>query len=184
MNLKSVLIVVKSLIYCSFIKVFYCRNFRFSVSNLLNTGVHFDFSRKASVKIGKRFSCRRNVQIATTDNSLLEIGDDVFINTNSVIACHKHIVIGDNVKFGPGVYIYDHDHTYSEGKITHEYSSSDIVIDDDVWIGANCIILRDTHIGKKCVFGAGCIIKGDYCDESFVVQKRESTIKRFEEFSN
>lgn len=178
MKLSNIAKACKSLIYCMAVKSFKCRDFRFTHRNLLADHVHFDFEKKAKISLGQKFSCRRNVQISCCNDAMLEIGDNVFFNTNSVIACHKHITIGNNVKFGPGIYMYDHDHTYVDGKITQEYAVSDIIIEDDAWIGANCVILKGTHIGKGCIFGAGCIIKGKYDDNSVVVQKRVSTLRR------
>lgn len=39
------------------------------------------------------------------------------------------------------------------------------------------VILRGTKIGDNCVVGAGSVIKGEYEDNTIIVQKRE-TIKR------
>lgn len=180
--MKSIVIAGKSLVQCIFTKLFKCRKFLFSHKNLLLKNVKFDFEKNAKVHIGDYFSCRRNVQINVKNNAELDIANNVFINTNSVIACHDKIVIGNNVKFGPGTLIYDHDHVYKDGKITDQYATEEITIGNDVWLGANCIILKGTHIGNNCVFGAGCIIKGNYANESFVVQKRETTIKELNDF--
>lgn len=181
--MKSAIIALISLVKCIYIKIIRCHHFTFAIKNLLQSNVKFDFCKKARVQTGSLFSCRRNVQISVQNDAELIIGENVFINTNSVIACHKSIRIGDNVKFGPGTMIFDHDHTYKSDKITDEFAVSDITIGDDVWIGANCVILRGTHIGNKCIFGAGCIIKGDYVESSFVVQKRESSIYKLNDFS-
>jgi acetyltransferase-like isoleucine patch superfamily enzyme len=52
-----------------------------------------------------------------------------------------------------------------------------VEIGDNSWVGANTIILRGTKIGKNCVVGAGCVISGEYPDNSIITQKRE-TISR------
>ena len=41
------------------------------------------------------------------------------------------------------------------------YKTGSVVIEDDVWIGANCVILKDTHIGRNCVIAAGSVVKGN-----------------------
>jgi acetyltransferase-like isoleucine patch superfamily enzyme len=43
-----------------------------------------------------------------------------------------------------------------------------VVIEDDVWIGANCIILRGVKIGKGSVIAAGSVVKGDISAYSVV----------------
>lgn len=181
--MRSRIIAILSLMKCCALKFGGCHGFKFTLRNLLFPGVYFDFGKKSIVVLGDKFSCRRNVQIKVQDNAKLCIGDRVFINTNSVITCHGCIEIGNDVKFGPGTIIFDHDHNYLRGKITKDYSVSNIVIGDDVWFGANCVILRGTKIGAHCVFGAGCILKGNYAENSFVVQKRETTVKALDDYS-
>ena len=36
-----------------------------------------------------------------------------------------------------------------------------IVIEDDVWIGANCVILDGAVLRKGCVVGAGSLVRGE-----------------------
>ena len=42
-------------------------------------------------------------------------------------------------------------------------------IEDDVWIGANVIILGNVTIGKGSVFGAGSVVNKDIPDYSIAV---------------
>ena len=82
-----------------------------------------------------------------------------------------------NIK-GPNVLIYDHDHDISSAESIHDsgYKTSPVVIGDDVWIGANTVILRGTVIGRDCVVGAGSVLKGVYPAGSVIVQKRTENI--------
>ena len=50
-------------------------------------------------------------------------------------------------------------------------------IGKNVWIGANTVILRGTKIGDNCVIGAGTIVKGDFPENSIIVQNREPKVK-------
>lgn len=89
---------------------------------------------------------------------------------------HKNIFIGDNTSIGPNVCIYDHDHKFGEQGKKQGFNSSEVIIEENVWIGAGTIILRGTHIGKNCVIGAGCVIKGEVPENSLVTQNREVKI--------
>ena len=41
------------------------------------------------------------------------------------------------------------------------HTSGFIHIDEDVWIGANCVITADVHIGRGAIIGAGSVVTHD-----------------------
>ena len=100
-----------------------------------------------------------------------------------MLACQEAVTLGDNVILSPNVQIYDHDHDYrAEGGVAAmKYKTSPVVIGSNVWIGANCVILRGTHIGDNCVIGAGCVLRGDIPANSVVTQERKTEIRIREE---
>jgi acetyltransferase-like isoleucine patch superfamily enzyme len=55
------------------------------------------------------------------------------------------------------------------------FLSSPVIIGDNVWVGANCVILRGTVIGDNCVIAAGSVVKGNV--ESNMLYYQERTIK-------
>ncbi len=84
-----------------------------------------------------------------------------FDNTGSIF-------IGSGVSISQGCLIYTHDHYhYKNLKIDETVEKlgvkiSDLVIEDDVYLGARCIILASCHkLGKGCVIGAGSIVTKD-----------------------
>ena len=112
-------------------------------------------------------SLQQGSRIIVEDGGRLIIGDDVGINANCYIAVHNEVRIGNNTIFGPGVVVVDQDHDYkAEGGLKAEkYKVGKVEIGNNVWIGANAVILRDTVIGDNAVIGAGCVVKGDIpCD--------------------
>ena len=98
------------------------------------------------------------VRIECLPNAELELGHKSYINHDSEIRCREHITIGNNVNIAYGVLIQDSDyHTiYEEGKAKPQ--TLPIVIEDDVWIGANAIILKGVTLGKGCVVAAGAVV--------------------------
>lgn len=118
-----------------------------------------------------------NVAImAATPTSKVEIGDNVFVNRNVIIACRKHICIGKDTVIGPNVLIYDHDHRFdANGRVKESahnpYKEDDVIIGENVWIGAGVIILRGTVIGDGAIIAAGAFVKGNV--PSRVLVKRE-----------
>ena len=87
------------------------------------------------------------------------IGEDTFINFNCSFIEDGKIFIGNNVFVGPNVCFLtiNHPKTCTERK-KHYTIAQDIMIEDDVWIGANVTILPGVKIGRNTVIGAGSIV--------------------------
>jgi acetyltransferase-like isoleucine patch superfamily enzyme len=43
-----------------------------------------------------------------------------------------------------------------------------VVVGDDTYIGQNCVLLPGTHIGARCILGAGSVVRGQIPDNSLV----------------
>ena len=123
---------------------------------------------------------RGNLYIGVFDNAKLKIADHCFFNINSSITCLENIEIGSNCKFGNNLVIVDHDHNYrAKGKFNFEnpeFISSPVKIGDNVWCGANVVILRGTIIGDNCIIAAGSVIKGIIPANSVVIQRKTNMI--------
>ena len=103
----------------------------------------------------------------------LSIGKNVTFNRNVILVCRHLVSIADKCQFGPNVCIYDHDHAFGENGTKNElYRYGSIVIEENVWIGANCVLLRNTQIGKNSIIGAGCVVKGTIPPNSLVTAGR------------
>lgn len=129
---------------------------------------------KSILTIGPHCVSRRNMSIRV-ENGALSIGAKCFFNANMDITCIDHITIGDGCQFGQNVVIVDHDHNFrkeGEGVLI----SSPITIGNNVWVGANCVILRGVTIGDNAVIAAGSVIHDDVPADSVVYQKREECV--------
>jgi len=98
---------------------------------------------------------------------------DVIIGNNTRIGLHNTVIgpvsIGDNVHIAQGVTITALNHNFADKdkSIAQQgVSTSPINISDDVWIGANAVILPGVHIGKHCVVAAGAVVTHDVPDNS------------------
>ena len=90
---------------------------------------------------------------------MLELGHKSYINHDSEIRCREHISIGNNVSIAYNVLIQDSDyHIMYDEKDNEKPQTLPIVIEDDVWIGANVIILKGVTLGKGCVVAAGSVV--------------------------
>lgn len=99
----------------------------------------------------------------------LSIGDFTSIPKGSVFYCTEApLTIGRNVVFGPNPTIITGDHrTDVVGKFildnTEKLPENDapVVIEDDVWCGANVTILKGVTVGRGAVIAAGAVVTRD-----------------------
>ena len=168
---------------CGFIKIalnklFHPMNFNGPIISLISPFSEITIAG-GKLSIGKGFKMRDGAKIRVRNGAECKIGNNVSVNSNNMIACHEQIVIGNNVQLSPNVQIYDHDHDFraKDGLAALKYKTSPVVIGNNVWIGANSVILRGTKIGDNCVVGAGCVLKGVYPNNSVIVQKRQTSVE-------
>lgn len=155
-------------------KLFHIKTVHFGRLPRISANTEISVDKGAKLEIGNRFNMRGSARIRVRENGKLLIGNSVSLNVNNMIACHESVEIGDDVQFSPNVQIYDHDHDYrAEGGVkAGKYKTSPVRIGNNVWIGANVVILRGTIIGDNCVIGAGAVVTGNIPCDSVVVQKR------------
>lgn len=88
------------------------------------------------------------------DNS--HLGAFCYVNV-----CHGNLIIGENVAIGPGSGIFVYSNHYEKNKkITETRITQDVLIGNNVFIGANSVILPGTKIPDNVVIGASSLVKG------------------------
>lgn len=155
-------------------KLFHMNSFHGPLLCMVSPSTEISLDGGAKLSIGKMFKMRDGAKIRVRKGAECRIGNNTAVNSNNMIACRERIVIGDDVQLSPNVQIYDHDHDFrAEGGIkAGRYKTAPVEIGNNVWIGANTIILRGTKIGDHAVIAAGSIVKGDVPAGSVFVQKR------------
>lgn len=91
------------------------------------------------------------------------IGENVFINSFTIIYSGNGVKIGNNTAIGPNCSIVPINHKYNDrNKLISEQrfaeSKGGVVIEEDVWIGAGVTILDGAFIRKGAVIGAGSLV--------------------------
>ena len=131
-------------------------------NNNKNTYIRLD--KNSSIQINGKVSIFYGTELILYEESKLIIGNNTFINSNSSIRCKKNIVIGNNCAIAHGVSIMDSNYHKINGKIKEE----PVIIEDNVWIGANSVILSGVTIGKGSIIAAGTIVNKDVPPHSMV----------------
>lgn len=118
----------------------------------------------------------RNIKtcIYVGKKATLKLGNDVGISS-STLWVKESVSIGNSVAIGADCIIMDTDAHNLDWKIrcseeTNEYgesvdmvtaASAPIVIEDNVLVGARCIILKGVTIGARSIIGSGSIVTKD-----------------------
>ena len=171
---RALVCVPCGMIKIAWTKIFHFKFFSGPVISLISPYSEITLDKEAELRIGKNFKMRDGAKLRVRRGATCIIGNNSSINSFNIIACHERIEIGDDVQLSPNVQIYDHDHDFRfEGGIkSGKFTTSPVKIGNNVWIGANTVILRGTEIGDNCVIGASCVIKGKYKAGSVIIQKR------------
>jgi serine acetyltransferase len=90
----------------------------------------------------------------------IRIQDEVFIGTGCEFNICEGIDVGRGALIGSGCRFVDHDHGTVLGQPMRlqEGPQQAIVIGEDVWIGANAIVLKGVRIGDGAVVAASAIV--------------------------
>lgn len=113
-----------------------------------------------SPKLGKSICLSKRGQFIREEQIVM--GDNIFISSNFHISAYK-LIFGNNIIIGPNLVIECNNHkTDIVGKtvysVSHDKIYKGVTIEDDVWIGANVVILPGVTISQGCIVGAGSVV--------------------------
>ncbi len=135
--------------------------------------------------IGKKSSIRKNTIVAIVaknKKSGICIGYNTYIGENNNLRAADGIIkIGNNCLISQGVTIITSNHKIEKNKliVDQEWKSKSgkVYIEDDVWIGANAVVLPDVTIHKGAVIAAGAIVTKDVPEYAIVAGNPARIIK-------
>ena len=100
---------------------------------------------------------------------------DVLIGNHTRIGIHNTIIgpvtIGNHVNLAQGITVTALNHNFIDTTLRIDeqgISTNPVVIGDDVWIGANAVILPGVTIGRHVVVAAGAVVTKDVPDNCVV----------------
>ena len=122
----------------------------------------------SGIRIGKRVSIWKGARIEAIgggENPKIEIGDGTNIHLYFHCGAAESVKIGRDVLIAGRVYITDHDHAFDDpvnpARWTEKLTSKPVVIEDGVWLGEGCVILKGVTVGTRSVVGANSVVTKD-----------------------
>jgi galactoside O-acetyltransferase len=123
------------------------------------------------IALGKDISIQKNSYLYAT-GAELTIGNNFFLGVNSQLcATRGNIQIGDNCIIAPNCLLRPDNHRFDRTDIPiieQGYEVGTIVIEDDIWIAANAVILKDVHIKTGSVIAAGSVVTKSFEKNSVI----------------
>ncbi len=126
--------------------------------------VHEHVSQMAQIKKGRKVWIHPTASFRNGQN--IVIGDYSHVNRDCCLWAGQksRIVLGKFVLMGPGVRIHATNHTFADTGIPmmlQPLREADVVIEDDVWLGANVVVTAGVSIGQGAVVAAGAVVTKD-----------------------
>ena len=132
--------------------------------------------RQGTIRVGRNCEFAAYCDFEAHGKGLLEIGEGTYFNRYCMISAHEYVKVGKHCMFGPGVKIFDNNHQHSpETGVKSQLNTAPISMGDNSWRCSDVIILKGSRVGKNCVIGAGCIVRGEIPDGSVVINKHNLT---------
>lgn len=142
--------------------------------------IYLTIGENASVCIGYGFAvssgdnqnplcANSRCSIHVANNAKLIIGNMSGISGGCIWATES-IRIGNHVNIGANCIIIDGDIHNTDWSLRHidrtsekpvPYNHKPIVIEDDVWLGANTIVLKGVTLGARSIIAAGSVVTKD-----------------------
>jgi acetyltransferase-like isoleucine patch superfamily enzyme len=128
---------------------------------------HVLWRKKININGLARIHARTSIRNAQN----IYLGNNVRITMDCCVwaEINSKIIMGDNVLIGPGVKIFCGNHGTELNGIPMVFQNrveKDIVIGNDVWIGANSVVVSGVKIYNGAVVAAGSVVTKDVAENS------------------
>ncbi|MBD0787252.1 sugar O-acetyltransferase [Vibrio sp. Y2-5] len=155
-------------------KVYFCDDEELAKAQMQCLEVLYDYNQTRPSEVEKRKAileklfaevgegCYIEPPLRTNWGAHTHLGKNVYANFNLTLVDDTYIYIGDYVMIGPNVTIATAGHPVDpEMRRKVAQFNIPVTIGDNVWIGANSVVLPGITIGENSVIGAGSVVTKD-----------------------
>ncbi|WP_316929397.1 acyltransferase [Niabella soli] len=164
-----------------FVIPFICKKGR---GALIRKSVRLDLLPNNSCSIGDR-TIIEDFSIINNTVGAVRIGSNSIIGLSNVVI--GPVTVGNNVLFAQHVVLSGLNHNFQDvtiAPVQQGITTGEIIVEDDVWIGANATITAGIRIGRHAVIGAGSVVTKDVPPYSVVVGNPGKIIKQYNREEN
>lgn len=163
-------------------------------TNFSPTGRCTNLSRnRERIRIGNNSMLKGSLFVSS--NGRIEIGDHFYLGQKSLIGSERSIRIGNCVIISNDVRIYDNNNHPTSPKARenmslngfsndnwawHHAESAPVVIEDNVWVGQYCTILKGVTIGKGSIVATRSVVTKDVPPYTIVAGNPAKVVKQLE----
>ncbi|MGL0943069.1 sugar O-acetyltransferase [Vibrio vulnificus] len=155
-------------------KIYFCDDDSVALEQQACLEILYDFNQTRPSEMEKRTAILRDLLAEVGENCYIEpplranwgkhthLGNNVYANFNLTLVDDTHIYIGNSVMIAPNVTIATAGHPI-DPELRRKVAQFNIPvhIKDNVWIGANSVVLPGVTIGENSVIGAGSVVTKD-----------------------
>ena len=102
------------------------------------------------------------------ESVILNARANFIMKKNSHAAMGLRVFPGNHMRI-PGRWYIDVKDSDKDMLDTRKEFDQDIVVEEDVWIGAYVTLLNGSHVGRGCVVGSGTVVRGNLPPYSIVI---------------
>ena len=124
---------------------------------------------------------------APGDGPIISIGSRVWAARGLTVVAHRSVTIGDDVWFGPNVYVTDASHEMDDPDqpIGHAMQPAQPVrIGDGAWLGTGVVVLPGVTIGRNVAVGANSVVAHDLPDNTVAVGSPARVVRELDHSDN